>query len=340
MKIVVTGGGGFLGRHIVDQLLARDYEVASMTRSAQPELAARGVEVIRGDITDVEDVHRAVDDADAVIHTAAMVGAWGDVDTFWRVNVDGTNNLLRVAARAGVERFVFTSSPSVVFDGSDLIQAPQNTPYPKRFPSPYAETKAVSEQLVLDADDPEGMRTVALRPQLMWGPGDPHLVPMIVHKARNGRLRVVGDGEARVDITYIDNAAHAHLCALDALAETDARGRVRGAGRAYFITNGEPVVLWRWIEDLLEHLEEPPPRGSVPRPLAAMAGRAVSSVWRTLGLRHEPPLTEYVALKMSTHQTYDLSPARRDLGYAPKVSMAQGFERFIAHEVGAEPTSG
>lgn len=336
MKVLVTGGSGFLGSHIVEQLLEQGHDVRSMARSPQPALeqlaqqTGEPIETIKGDICSPEDAAAAVEGCDAVIHTAAMVGAWGKEAQFQRVNVEGTRVMLEAAKAEGVERFIFTSSPSVVFDGTPLVNAGQDTPYPTSFPTPYASTKAESERIALAADTPGGMRVTALRPQLMWGAGDPHLLPMLMKKSRAGKLRVVGDGKALVDITYIDNAARAHLDALEALGKPD--GEDHPGGKAYFISNGEPVELWSWIETLMKQMGAPAPRGAVPRQVAWLAGWATEIIWSALGKNEDPPVTRYIALKMSTHQYYDLEPARRELGYEPVVSMEEGLKRLLESE--------
>lgn len=322
-RILVTGGGGFLGGHIVRALLERGDEVGSLTRSDQPELRELGVEVHRGDISNPEDVALAIKGYDAIIHTAAMVNPWGDPDAFFRANVTGTSILLDACQTEGITRFVFTSSPSAVFQGIDLINAPTEVPYPARFPSPYGETKAMSEQLVQAAHNPDAMACVSLRPQLMWGPGDPHLLPLLIHKTRLGTLKQVGHADTMVDVTFITNAAQAHLDALDALDKSPDDPTYPG-GQNYFISNDEPVKIWEFITEMLELVGEPGPKGKVPRWLAAWTGRQCERLWRLMGWHGEPPVSEFVVLKMCTHQWYDMGPARRDLGYNPKVSMAQG----------------
>ncbi len=261
-----------------------------------------------------------------MIHTAARVGMWGPHEDFVRVNVTGTQNLLEASREAGVQAFVFTSSPSVTSDGGD-VEGAASKPYPETYLASYPETKAVSERMTLGLDDPQGMRTTALRPHLIWGPGDPNLIPRLLDRARKGRLRIVGDGSNRVDITYIDNAARAHLAALDALI----RGQEPGpGGKAYFISNDEPVELWPWINELLGRLEMRPVTRRVPASVASAAGAALEGTWRMLRLRGEPPMTRFVANQLSTSHWYDMTPARRDFGYEPEVSMAQGMERLLA----------
>jgi len=326
MKVLITGGGGFLGRHIVERLLDEGHEVAVMNRRDYPDLRALGVEVIQGDITRAEDARAAVEGRDAVIHTAAMVGTWGRDEDFERINVGGTREMLVASRDAGVTRFVLTSSPSAVFDGVDMVNAPQDYPYPASFPNAYGRTKAESERLALSFNDPAGLRVVALRPQLMWGAGDPHLLPLLTEKTRRGALKVVGDGKCMVDLTYIDNAAQTHLDALTAV-DKDADDPTFPGGKAYFISNDEPVELWTWIGRMLDQAGEPGPKGKVPKAVAWAAAWVVESAWRALGLTSEPPLLTYVVLKMSTHQWYDMGPARRDLGYNPTVSMEEGLRR-------------
>ena len=331
-RVLVTGGGGFLGGHIVRQLLERGDHVGSLTRSAQPELKALGVRAHRGDISDAQSVSEALAHGyEAVIHAAAMVNPWGNREAFYRANVTGTQVLLRQSRQAGVKRFVFTSSPSAVFDGHDLIHAtPERAPYPTRFPSAYGETKALSEQDVMAAHDPEGgFVTVSLRPQLIWGPGDPHLLPLLIERARAGTLRQIGAGRARVDLTYVDNAARAHLDALDALGGSPGSPNYPG-GEVYFISNGEPVELWAFIREILALSGEPGPKGRIPAPLARLVGRACEALWQALGRDDEPPVSEFVVLKMHAHQWYDMEPARRDLGYVPEVSMEEGKRRWQA----------
>lgn len=324
-RILVTGGGGFLGGYIVRALLEReDTVVGSMTRSAQPELEALGVQTHKGDISNRDDVQRVLKDYDAIIHTAAMVNPWGDKDAFYRANVTGTEILLEEAKKAGITRFVFTSSPSVVFDGTPLVNAMPDTPYPDRFPSPYGETKALSEKLVKEAHDADGLRTVSLRPQLMWGPGDPHLLPLIIKRARAGKLRQIGDAKTLIDATFVSNAAQAHLDALDAL-DKKPDDPTNPGGKIYFISNDEPVHIWDFIPQMLAMANEPALKpGSIPKPVAALIGRAFDTLWSMLGLASEPPVSEFVVLKMCTDQWYSMEPAKRDLGYTPAVSIKNG----------------
>lgn len=326
MKVVITGGGGFLGKEIVKQLLAEGHSVTSVARSDYPELRQMGASTVRGDLVDREVMMSALDGADALIHTAAMVGMWGKHEEFVRVNVEGTKNLLDVAEKQGVSRFVFTSSPSVTFDGGDAENEGQDTPYPREFMASYPETKAKAEQLVLAANK-EGFATTSLRPHLIWGPGDPHLIPRLIERARQGKLKIVGEGKNVVDITYVSNAAQAHLNALDALGRPDSEPNPRG--KAYYISNAEPVVLWDWINNLLKELEIKPVKQKVPFKAAYLAGAMMEKTWKLLNRGGEPPMTRFIASQLATSHWYDMEPAKRDFGYEPRVSMSEGLENLL-----------
>ncbi|QYY36490.1 NAD-dependent epimerase/dehydratase family protein [Ruficoccus sp. ZRK36] len=324
MKVLVTGGGGFLGRHVVGRLLARGYTVRSLGRSAQPELVAQGVEVIQGDIADAEAVDRAVAGTDAVFHVAAKAGVWGAREDYFNANVLGTRHVLAACARHGVKRLVYTSTPSVVFTGEAFAGADESLPYGKNWLCPYPETKAQAEQEVLAANGRDGLLTCALRPHLIWGVGDPHIVPRLVDRARRGRLRIVGDGKNRVDITHVANAALAHVLALDALDKGTA------AGCAYFLSQGEPVVLWDWINNLLKRLGEPPVKRSISAKTAYRVGSSLEWIYDKFCLPGEPAMTRFVAVELSKDHWYDITAARRDLGYAPEVSTEAGVDELVA----------
>ena len=325
MKVLVTGGGGFLGKRIVELLLGRGDAVRSVARGEYPELVAMGVEVVRGDLAQADVAQRAVEGVEAVIHTAGKVGMWGEAAEFERGNVEATRHLIEAARAAGVRWFVFTGSPSCTFDGGDTENGGQELPYPTTFMAHYPRTKAAAERLALAADDPSGMRVCSLRPHLIWGPGDPHLIPRLLERARIGRLKIVGDGANRVDLTYVDNAAWGHLQALDGLARDGAPG-----GKAYFISDGAPVVLWDWINALLERVGVRPVRSRVPLGLVRVVGGVLESVWGGFGLAGEPPMTRFVAAQLATSHWYDMGPARRDFGYAPRVTNEQGMALLVA----------
>lgn len=328
MKVLVTGGGGFLGRAIVRQLLDRGDSVRIAARSEYPEVVAWGAEAERGDLADPDVAARAADGCDAVIHTAAKAGVWGARDDYQRSNVVATQNILAACHAQGVGTLVYTSSPSVTFDGSDATGASNDLPYPDTFLSHYPESKAQAEALVLEANS-ESLKTVSLRPHLIWGPGDPHLIPRVVERARAGQLKIVGDGDNVVDLTYVDNAAVAHLQALDAL--TGAGFEEAPAGKAYFISDDRPVELWPWINALLERLGIDPVTSHVSPKLAYGAGAVLETGFRLFGVtEREPRMTRFVAQQLATSHWYDMEPARRDFGYAPIVDPDEGLEHLIA----------
>jgi nucleoside-diphosphate-sugar epimerase len=322
MKALVTGGGGFLGGAVVRQLRLRGREVRSFTRTAYPWLDELGVEQCFGDLADAAAVERAAAGVDVVYHVAAKAGVWGRYADFVATNVTGTENVIAACKKHGIRRLVYTSTPSVVHGGGDLEGADESVPYPEHFEAYYPETKAAAEKAVLAANGPD-LATVSLRPHLIWGPADPHLVPRILARAREGKLRRIGSRPVKVDVTYIDNAADAHVRAGDRLAPGAAC-----AGRAYFISNGEPVELWGFIDRVLAEAGLPPVTRSVSVWKAKLAGRVLEVVYRVLRLPGEPPMTRFVASQMSTSHWYDITAARRDLGYEPRVSVEEGLRRL------------
>jgi nucleoside-diphosphate-sugar epimerase len=325
LSALVTGGGGFLGGAIVRRLVERGDRVRSLARGDYPELKALGVETMQGDIADPAAVARAVAGCDVVFHVAAKAGVWGPLEEYRRANVEGTRQVVAACRATGVRRLVYTSSPSVVFDGTDMEGVDESAPYPAHFEAPYPATKAEAEQLVRAANGPE-LATVALRPHLIWGPGDNHLVPRLVARARAGRLRKIGRTPKRIDATYIDNAAEAHILAADRLEPGAAI-----AGRVYFIAQGEPVPLWELVNAILAAAGLPPVTRTVSLPLATAAAQLMESTYRVLGLMSEPPLTRFVVRELATAHWFDLTAARRDLGYAPRVSTAEGLARLAAN---------
>jgi nucleoside-diphosphate-sugar epimerase len=323
LKALVTGGGGFLGGAVVRLLRQRGDSVRSFTRSRYPWLDEIGVEQVLGDLASPEAVEKAVEGCDVVIHTAAKAGVWGRYADFFDTNVTGTQNVIAACKKLGVRRLVYTSTPSVVHGGSDVEGANESLPYPRHFEAYYSETKAKAEKAVLAASGTE-LATVSLRPHLIFGPGDPHLVPRIIAAAKAGRLRRIGTRPVKVDVTYIDNAAQAHIDAADRLDAGPAP-----AGRAYFISNGEPVELWPFIDRILAEAGAPPVTRTVSPWKAKLAGRLLEWVYRfTPFVRGEPPMTRFVASQLSTSHWYDISAARRDLGYQPAVSVEEGLKRL------------
>lgn len=319
--VLVTGGGGFLGQAIVRALRRRGESVVVLNRSDYPELRALGVDCRRGDVADRQAVIDAARGCRAVVHVAARAGPGLYAKDFEQANVLGTRNVLAACAEQAITRLVYTSSPSVVHAGGDIENGDETLPYADHFSAPYPATKARAERLVLAANG-EGLVSCALRPHLIWGPGDNQLLPRLIERNRSGGLRLPGPDKL-IDTVYIDNAAEAHLLALDNL-----EGSATAAGRAYFISNGEPLPIGEIMARLLVAAGERPDLKPVSPYLARLAAGLVETIWR-LGRWHaDPPLSRFLVEHLSTAHWYDLSAARRDLGYRPRVSIAEGLERL------------
>jgi len=331
MRALVTGGGGFIGKAIVTALRARGDEVRTLARGAYPALDALGCTIFRGDLADVSAVLHAAEGCDVVFHVAAKAGVWGPREEFERTNVLGTDHVITACVAGAVPKLVFTSSPSVAHAGGDLEGVDARHPYPPEdaYAADYPRTKAIAEKRVRAANGRAlaggvgRLATVSLRPHLVWGPGDNHLVPRIVQRARAGRLRIVGDGHARVDSTYIDNAVEAHLAAADALTERGPLG-----GNAYFVSNGEPLPIGVLINRIVGAAGLPPVTRHVPYRVAWAAGAVSELVYRALGREEEPLMTRFVAEQLATAHWFDISPCARDFGWTPRVSNDEGMERL------------
>ncbi|MCP3803288.1 NAD-dependent epimerase/dehydratase family protein [Allokutzneria sp. A3M-2-11 16] len=324
MRVLVTGGGGFLGAAVCASLTDAGHEVSSFARSTHTALASLGVLQFQGDLRDEQAVSGAVAGHEAVVHCAAKAGTWGPEREFYETNVLGTRNVISACREHGVRRLVHTSSPSVVHCGEDLDGVDESAPYATRFSSAYPRTKAEAERTVLGANSPE-LATVALRPHLIWGPGDPHFVPRVMAAAKAGRLRLLGAADKRIDTVYVDNAAEAHLLALERLQPGSPI-----AGRAYFITQDNPQSTEDTLAALLWAVGLPPETRRVPRGLAKGAASALEFAYRALRVRAEPPLTRLVIDHLGTAHWFDISAARRDLAYFPRVSSTRGLLRLRA----------
>jgi len=326
MKILVTGGGGFLGQALCRGLVERGHRVVSFNRGRYPALDALGVEQIQGDLGEREAVIAAARGCEAVFHNAAKAGAWGPYAEYHRANVLGTDHVIAACRTHGIGRLVYTSTPSVTHRATHPVAGgtAETVPYGERLKAPYAATKLVAERAVLAAND-ASLATVALRPRLIWGPGDNQLLPRLVARAKAGRLRLVGNGENLIDTTYIDNAAQAHFDAFAHLAPGAAC-----AGRAYFISNGEPKTLRETLNGLLAAVGAPTVQKTIPFRLAYAIGAVCEGLWHALPLQGEPPMTRFLAEQLATTHWYSMEPARRDFGYVPKVSFAEGLERLRA----------
>ncbi|MEI7645414.1 MAG: NAD-dependent epimerase/dehydratase family protein [Chloroflexales bacterium] len=325
MITLVTGGNGFVGRAIVEMLLARGERVRVIGRSRYPELEALGVQGFQVDLSAPEaaiGLGQAMAGVEVVFHVAAKAGFWGTFEDYYRHNVTATQRVVRAAVRAGVPKLVYTSSPSVAIGAGDLEGVDESTPYPEHFLAPYPHTKALAERFVLARQD---IATTAIRPHLIWGPRDPHIFPRLIARARRGLLPRIGSGINKVDITYIDNVAEAHIQAADALS---ARAPLRG--RAYFIGQEQPVNLWEFIDRVVTGAGCAPVRRQISARSAMALATVVELAYAKLGLRREPPFTRFMVAQLTRSHWFDHRAARRDFGYGPRISTDEGLRRTLA----------
>ncbi len=315
MRILVTGGSGFLGSHLARALADKGHEVRVFGRRP---CTLQNIKSFTGDITDEAALAPAIEGCQAVFHTASKVGMGADKDEFFRVNVLGTRALVKRCRAARVQAIVHTSTPSVVFKMGGFLNADESVPYSSKFYNAYAATKAQAEKEILAQAD-EALKICALRPHLIFGKGDPHLLPQVVALARAGKLRIIGNGETLVDITHIDNAVAAHLLALDALLNG------RANAKAYFISQGKPVKLWPWLNHALEKVGIPPVTKRVPYPLAYTLGALCEPLFKN---KKAPPMTRFTAANLAHNHTFNISAARHDLAYTPLDNTEQGLNEW------------
>jgi 2-alkyl-3-oxoalkanoate reductase len=318
--VLVTGGGGFLGSAIVRLLVSRGEQVRTLSRGRYPDLARLGVEHVSADLSDLEALKIACRNVESVFHVAAKFGTWGRYEDYYQANTQGTLNIIAACRQCGVSRLIYTSSPSVVFNGRDLEGVDESMPYPARFEGHYFKTKALAEQAVLDAAR-NGLPAIALRPHFIWGPGGFHLVERILSRAR--RLRLVGDGSKKVDTTYVDDAALAHI-----LAETRLKQDPSLSGRTYFISQDQPMAFSHMLNRILAAGGHPPVTRRISPALACIVGALCEGVYGLLGIQSEPPLTRLQANVMARAHWFDITAAKRDLGYTPQVSIEEGLRRL------------
>ncbi|MHA1147127.1 MAG: NAD-dependent epimerase/dehydratase family protein [Promethearchaeota archaeon] len=321
MKVLVTGGGGFLGRYIVEKLLERGDEVSIFCRGFYPELEEMGVKLIRGDIQDRFVVKDAIKGHQIVFHVASKIDMFGKYKDFYDINVTGTQNVVDGCIKWGIFKLIYTSSASVVFNGIDLKGENESLPYPDKYLAPYPKTKMLAEKIVLNANGINGLKTTILRPHLICGPRDPSLAPRLIRVARKGRLPIIGNGDNKLDITYVENVADAHILA----AESS-----KSAGQIYFISQGEPVVPWELLQNLFSQLNIPPIKRKIPYKLAYAAGSILEIFFKLFRIRKKEPLiTRFLASELSKSHYFDISKARRELGYNPRVSLEEGLKRYV-----------
>ena len=323
MRVLITGCGGFLGREIASQLRVRGDDVVGLVRRPNAQLDALGVRQLLGDIREPHVLNAGCIGVDAVIHTAALAGVWGPWATYFETNTLGTRNCLNACRETKVPIFVYCSSPSVTFDGKHQSGIDERVPYPKRWLCHYPHTKAIAEQEVLAAHQPGQLHTISLRPHLIWGADDPHLIPRLVARARSKRLAIVGDGRNRIDTVHVVNAALAHVLAVDRLSIGPDAG-----GRAYFISQDEPVDCWEWIAELLNLAGIKRPSRQVSFRTAYAVGAMMETLYRISSRRSEPPMTRFVAAQLALDHWFDLTAAKTQLGYQPLISSAMGLEQI------------
>ncbi len=329
--VFVTGAGGFLGKAICRLLRLADIKVTGFARGSYPELSQIGVNMIQGDITDFVGLKAAMQSCDLVFHVAAKAGVWGSKGDYFKPNVQGAENIIRACQELAITRLVYTSTPSVTFAGVDEAGIDESQPYADNFLNFYGESKALAEQLVLSASvdgqqsnslKNKSLKTTALRPHLIWGPNDPHLVPRVLERAQAGKLKLVGKEDKLVDTIFVDNAAYAHILAAIELSKSDAKC----IGKAYFISNDQPITMAAMLNKILNCVDLPPVTKRVPSAVAYAAGATLEWLYKILNKKQEPIMTRFVAKQLSTSHYFNISAAKNDIGYVPLISIEEGME--------------
>jgi nucleoside-diphosphate-sugar epimerase len=318
MRVAITGATGFLGSNLTPQLLTSGFDVVALGRSPMvlAELGNLGVRTARVDLRNLEQLKTALKSVEVVCHLAALAEPWGRWQDFYSTNVQGTWNVLDACKSNGVRRLVFVSSPSVLFDGSDLINVTEDLPYPSRFISNYCTSKRLAEEAVRSAAGE--LEITIIRPKAIFGPGDKSLLPRILSAAVRKRLWRIGDGTNQVDLTYVDNVSQAII-----LAACNAAA----ANKLFHITNDEHVKLWPLIESILArfHLSL---RGTITFAMAFQAARLIELAHRPFP-RSEPPLTRLTVALLGRTQTFNIALAKNVLGYRPTISVTEGIARTL-----------
>lgn len=314
-RILVTGATSMIGRAVVERFIARGDDVSTLQRSPSD----LGVHEFNGSVIDAKVVDEAVAGQDTIIHLAAKVDLVGDWEDFVSINVEGTSTVLAAAREAGVKRFVYVSSPSVAHGGESIVGEGAAPADPDTTRGNYATSKAMAEQIALAASS-DDMSVVAIRPHLVIGPGDTQLVERILDRARQGRLPLIGSGLALIDTTWVDNAADALIAAGD---RADDLG-----GRAFVVSNGEPRTVHELFARITTAAGIDWSDRSVPKAVAVAGGRLVEQVWDRTHREDDPPMTAFGAEQLSTAHWFDQRETRDALGWAPTVSLAEGFARL------------
>ncbi len=319
-KVLVTGGGGFLGNAIIRKLVEQGQQVWNFSRHSYPDLEALGVQQIQGDLSDKNAVEKALSGMDIVYHVAAKPGVWGTYDEYYKPNVLGTRNVIHACKKNNIKNLIYTSSPSVIFTGKDMEGVDESIPYPEKTHTHYTQTKTIAEKDVREAAK-QGLNTIILRPHLIWGPGDPHLVPRVIQRSR--KLVRVGSRNSLVDTIYIDNAADAHILAAKKLKENPLL-----SGKVYFISQDEPIPIWDMINGILNAAGLPPITRTLPLRAVWTIGAILEFFYTVFRISGEPKMTRFVANELGTSHWFDISAAKKDLGYSPQISTEEGFRRL------------
>ena len=322
-RVVVLGGSGFVGRALVQRLVGEGIETAVVARNAFPEADGLGIRFLSGDIGDADFLKNSLAGYDTVFHLASKTGISGEKEKYYRTNVDGTQNVLDACRVNNISALIYASTPGVVYQKDDLCGVNERTPYAKNFLCDYLRSKALAEQMVLAANS-EALKTVALRPHLVWGPGDINLIPRLLGQARCRELKRVGDGHNLVDVTYIDNAVDAFI-----LAAENLHGPATAAGKPYFISQGEPVNLWNWLNKFFRRLDIPIVEESIPFQKAYLMGMFMEKAFPLARIKREPCMTRFLAVQLAKSHWFSIEHANRDLGYFPKVSTAEGINTIL-----------
>jgi nucleoside-diphosphate-sugar epimerase len=325
-RVFVTGAGGFLGSQICRFLRAANIEVVGFARGNYPHLVELGVTLIQADLQDKTSVISAMKGCDLVFHVASKAGVWGDKNSYFKPNVDGTLHIIEACRLNGIRELVYTSTPSVTFDGEDESNIDESQPYAKQFLNFYGLSKAVAEQEVLNANDQQ-LKTVALRPHLIWGPGDPHLVPRVIERAKNGKLKLVGKTDKLVDTIYIDNAVYAHLLAAVELKKQNARC----AGKAYFLSNDQPIFMATMLNKILGAANLPEVQKRVSSNLAYFVGTLMEWWYLRTGNTNEPIMTRFVARQLSTSHYFNINAAKQDFDYQALITIDDGMKALVEY---------
>ncbi len=329
MKVLVTGGGGFLGRFICRDLIHRSYEVVSYSRSHHSILEELGVQQIQGSLTDLDALRKAFAGIEAVFHVAAKAGVWGDYEDYYQTNVVGSENIIKLCHEFQVKYCVYTSTPSVVHKDGGIEGEDESLEYPKEFKAPYPKTKAIAEKMFLDANS-DSFQCLCLRPHLIWGPQDHHFLPRLEERSKSGKLMLLGSGDYKVDHIYVENASLAHIQALEALMDSSRKAD----GRAYFISQNEPLAIKDLINSLLNSINQPQVKKFLPVSVGKLLGKVFEVFFKVFAPHKEPPLTHFVASQLSTPHWFNCKASKEKLGYKPLVSTKEGLKRLQDWYVG------